>query len=278
MSTVDRVAVAGAHGPDPAGLDTPEIVVRLRGVSVPAPRWGPPLDHVSLAVRAGEMVVAAGPPDSGATTLVRVIAGAEQPGAGRVEIRGRREGGRGPGPVVGAGDLPGDLTVLAAVAELVTAADLGNRIAAAGRLLAAVGLDDRADRRPAELDAGERLRLGVARALAGGTGVVLLDDPLGGADAANRARLRRDLRSLQRALGFAAVCACPRGHEALELADRLAVMSHGRLVQVGEPRAVYDEPVSAERRHVPRGGQPGGRPGRRRRGGRCRRAGRHRAR
>jgi iron(III) transport system ATP-binding protein len=109
-------------------------------------------------------------------------------------------------------------------------------------LLALMGLEQQARRRPGQLSGGQQQRVALARAIAAGNDVVLFDEPLSNIDAKVREALRLELRRMQRELGFTAVYVTHDQTEALELADRIAVMRDGQLVQLGTGRDVYRDP------------------------------------
>src|SRR5918997_4213306 len=111
------------------------------------------------------------------------------------------------------------------------------------RALELVGLQHKADRHPHELSGGERQRVALARALAPGPDVVLLDEPFSSLDATLRADLRREVELILRDAGATAILVTHDQEEALTLADRLAVMREGRLVQTGAPEQVYTRPA-----------------------------------
>ena len=115
---------------------------------------------------------------------------------------------------------------------------------AVDELLALVGLDDWAEQRPSQLSGGQRQRMALARALAVEPRVLLLDEPFGALDANVRAELRRWLRRLHDEQGVTTVLVTHDQEEAMEVADRIAVMNNGRIEQVGSPREVYDKPAT----------------------------------
>jgi iron(III) transport system ATP-binding protein len=207
------------------------------------------VDDVSVAVRPGELFALLGPSGSGKTTLLRLIAGFDAPDAGTVTIGGRPVAGprcwvepehRGVGLVPQGDTLFPHLTV----ADNVAFGIRRNR-ARALDALELVGLADRADSRPAELSGGERQRVALARALAPGPSLILLDEPFSSLDAALRRRLRRDVVDILRTAGATAVLVTHDQEEALALADRVAVLRSGRLVQHGAPADLYWAPCDA---------------------------------
>jgi iron(III) transport system ATP-binding protein len=219
------------------------------------------LDDVSLEVPAGQVVVLVGPSGCGKTTLLRAIAGLEPPDAGTIEIHGdvcfdgdRRVDvapeRRRVSMVFQSYALWPHLTAEQNVAYPLRA-DRRTRLkraeaaARARDLLAVVGIGELGDQHPHQMSGGQRQRVALARALVAGSDVVLFDEPLSNVDARVRVQLRRELLDMQRRLGFAAVFVTHDQAEAMELADLVAVMGHGRLAQLGPPRAVYDHPATA---------------------------------
>ncbi|HEX8103886.1 MAG TPA: ABC transporter ATP-binding protein [Solirubrobacteraceae bacterium] len=205
------------------------------------------VDGVSLEVRPGELFALLGPSGSGKTTLLRLIAGFEAPEDGTVRLAGRAVAGagawvepehRGVGLVPQGDALFPHLTVGENVAFGVRRAPERAR-----RALELVGLADRAASRPGELSGGERQRVALARALAPGPSLVLLDEPFSSLDAALRGRLRRDVVDVLRRAGATGVLVTHDQEEALGLADRVAVLRDGRVVQCGAPTELYRRPV-----------------------------------
>ena len=208
---------------------------------------------VSLEVSPGELVAVLGPSGCGKTTLLRLIAGFERPDGGTVTI--------GDSTVAGAGfEVPPEkrrvgmvfqdyalfphLTVERNVAFGLERRPRDERRALTQRTLELVGLQHRGGSYPHELSGGERQRVALARALAPEPEVVLLDEPFSNLDATLRAGLRREVELILREAGTSALLVTHDQEEALSLADRLAVMREGELVQVDSPEAVYGRPAS----------------------------------
>ena len=214
------------------------------------------LDSVDLEVPAGRLVALLGPSGCGKTTLLRIIAGLETPDAGLVFLQGRI-----------ATDLPVQhrrvgfvfqhyalfrhMTVFDNIAFGLTvrrrrdrppAAQIRSRVA---DLLSLVQLEGSADRRPSQLSGGQRQRIALARALAVEPEVLLLDEPFGALDTQVRQELRRWLRRLHDALHFTSLFVTHDQQEALEVADSVVVLNHGRIEQRGSPREIYDAPASS---------------------------------
>jgi len=204
------------------------------------------VDGADLRVEAGELVALLGPSGSGKTTLLRLVAGFEVPDAGRVAIGGRTVAGEGVwaepdrrriGMVFQDGALFPHMTV---------AANLAFGRPRAGRVsecLELVGLAARGSAYPHELSGGERQRVALARALAADPDVVLLDEPFTALDESLRVELREEVAQILRAAGASALLVTHSQQEALSLADVVAVMRDGRVVQVGPPEEVYGAPA-----------------------------------
>ncbi|MDI4663918.1 sulfate/molybdate ABC transporter ATP-binding protein [Xanthobacter autotrophicus] len=214
------------------------------------------LDHVSLTIRSGELVALLGPSGSGKTTLLRIIAGLEWPDTGEVRFDGedalsRSVRERNVGFVFQHYALFRHMNVFENVAfglRVRRGADKLPEAAIRGKvneLLSLVQIDWLAERYPAQLSGGQRQRVALARALAISPRVLLLDEPFGALDAKVRKELRRWLRHLHEELPVTSVLVTHDQEEALELADRVVVMGHGRIEQVGSPAEVYDDPATA---------------------------------
>jgi iron(III) transport system ATP-binding protein len=221
------------------------------------------LHDVDLDVAAGEFCVLLGPSGCGKTTLLRCIAGLEAPTAGSIDVDGRQavvdgrvrlEPQRRPvGMVFQSYALWPHLSVAQNVAYPLTTGPRGDRPdKAAVRERVASVLDTMrighlAERRIGQLSGGQQQRVALARAVAAGNRVVLFDEPLSNIDAKVREDLRAELKSMQAELGFTAVYVTHDQVEALDLADRIVVLDHGRIAQAGTPEEVYFRPAT---RHV----------------------------
>jgi sulfate transport system ATP-binding protein len=214
------------------------------------------LRDVSLKVRHGELVALLGPSGSGKTTLLRIIAGLEFPDQGVVRFEGedateRSARDRRVGFVFQHYALFRHLSVFENVAFGLRVRPRRVRPMASmiqGRvheLLRLVQLDGLAQRLPSELSGGQRQRVALARALAVEPRVLLLDEPFGALDSRVRKELRRWLRRLHDDLGLTSVFVTHDQDEALELADRVVVMSQGRIEQIGSPEEVYHNPATS---------------------------------
>ena len=209
------------------------------------------LDDVSLEIPDGELTALLGPSGSGKSTLLRVVAGLEVPDEGRVEIAGRD-----------ATHVPPQRREIGFVFQHYAAfkhmtvrdnvafglkirkrpkADIEAKVS---ELLRIVGLDGFQRRYPAQLSGGQRQRMALARALAVEPRVLLLDEPFGALDAKVRAELRTWLRRLHEEVHVTTVLVTHDQEEAMEVADRIAVLDAGRVQQVGAPRELYETPAN----------------------------------
>lgn len=213
------------------------------------------LDDVSLDFPEGELVALLGPSGCGKTTLLRIIAGLESPDAGEVLFAGKDASGqhvreRQVGFVFQHYALFRHMTVFENIAFGLRVKPRAERPAEAvirqrvKELLELVQLDWLANRYPAQLSGGQRQRIALARALAVEPRVLLLDEPFGALDAKVRKDLRRWLRRLHDEMGLTSIFVTHDQEEALEVADRIVVMNHGKVEQQGSPEAVYDHPAS----------------------------------
>ncbi|UUU19198.1 ABC transporter ATP-binding protein [Streptomyces sp. DSM 40750] len=208
------------------------------------------LSGVDLTVRSGSLVAVLGPSGSGKTTLLRCVAGFEALDSGEIRIDGRRVATsdasvpperRRIAVVPQEGALFPHLSVLGNVAY-----GLGRSARRAGRAAAVldlVGLAGLQDRMPHHLSGGQQQRVAVARALAPRPPVVLLDEPFNALDAALRAEVRRDVWQALRADGATAVLVTHDQAEALSMAEEVAAMRDGRIIQSGPPELLYGSPA-----------------------------------
>jgi sulfate transport system ATP-binding protein len=213
------------------------------------------LDEVSLDFPEGELVALLGPSGCGKTTLLRIIAGLEQADSGTVLLEGRdathshvRE--RQVGFVFQHYALFKHMSVFDNVAFGLRMKPRGERPAEqriqekVHELLQLVQLDWLAERYPSQLSGGQRQRIALARALAVEPQVLLLDEPFGALDAKVRKELRRWLRKLHEELHVTSIFVTHDQEEALEVADRVVLMNHGKVEQQGAPEDVYNHPSS----------------------------------
>ena len=209
------------------------------------------LDDVSVAIPEGSLTALLGPSGSGKSTLLRVIAGLERPDEGEVliaeeDVTGRAPQRRGVGFVFQHYAAFKHMTVHDNVAfglkiRKRPKTEIADRV---HRLLKLVQLEGLAKRYPSQLSGGQRQRMGLARALAIDPAVLLLDEPFGALDARVRAELREWLRRLHDETHTTTVIVTHDQEEAMDVADQVAVMSNGRIEQVGSPRSVYEEPAN----------------------------------
>ena len=209
------------------------------------------VDDVSLEVGSGSLTALLGPSGSGKSTLLRIIAGLETPDDGRILLSGTdatalKPQKRNVGFVFQHYAAFKHMTVRENVAFGLKVrkrpkGEIRDRV---DELLNLVQLQNFGDRYPAQLSGGQRQRMGLARALAPEPQVLLLDEPFGALDARVRAELREWLRQLHDVVHVTTVFVTHDQEEAMEISDQIAVINHGRLEQVGNPRELYDEPAS----------------------------------
>jgi sulfate transport system ATP-binding protein len=214
------------------------------------------LRNVSLRVEAGELFALLGPSGSGKTSLLRIIAGLEYPDSGTVHFNDEdatrsaaRE--RQVGFVFQHYALFRHMSVFENIAFGLRVRPRESRPnehhirEKVNKLLKLIQLTPLADRYPSQLSGGQRQRVALARSLAVEPKVLLLDEPFGALDARVRKELRRWLRNLHDELRVASVFVTHDQEEALEVADRVAIMNHGQIEQTGAPGDVYDSPANA---------------------------------
>jgi putative spermidine/putrescine transport system ATP-binding protein len=209
------------------------------------------VDGVDLDIRRGEFFTLLGPSGSGKTTCLRMIAGFERPDEGRIELGGDDVSRLPPAerdvntvfqdyalfPHMSVGDNVAYGLKVKKVAK-------GERVQRVEEALAMVRLEGYGDRRPSQLSGGQRQRVALARALVNRPRVLLLDEPLGALDLKLRQQLQVELKGIQNEVGITFVYVTHDQDEALTMSDRIAVMDGGRVLQVGTPRDVYEEPGS----------------------------------
>jgi len=207
------------------------------------------VDRIDVAVEEGEVLALLGPSGCGKTTTLRLVAGFDRPDDGTVVLDGDEVAGprrfvpaerRRVGVVFQDYALFPHLTVAQNVGYGVR--DRTTRTRRVAEMLDLVGLAGEASRLPHELSGGQQQRVALARALAPDPALVLLDEPFSNLDAALRVRVRGEVRSILGEAGATAVFVTHDQEEALSLADRVAVMRAGRVLQVGEPAALYARP------------------------------------
>lgn len=230
------------------------IPISLEGVQKTYPAYGAggvthAVDSVSLEIRAGELFFLLGPSGCGKTTLLRMIAGFIPPTTGTIrfgtqDVTQVPPNQRNTGMVFQSYALWPHMTVGANVAfglnvRKVPAQETAERVRAA---LAAVRLEEYAARKPNQLSGGQQQRVALARALVIRPDVLLLDEPLSNLDAKLRVELRAEIRRICKSSGITTVYVTHDQKEALSMADRIAIMNRGRVVQVGTSESLYSQP------------------------------------
>ncbi|CUX81405.1 MAG: ABC-type iron(III) uptake system ATPase component FbpC [Roseibaca calidilacus] len=210
----------------------------------------PAVERASFELGQGEMLALLGPSGCGKTTTLRMIAGFEVPDAGHVRLRGQdithtAPEARGIGFVFQDYALFPHLTVLDNVKFGLRNLTRAKATARAEEMLRMVGLAGLAARRPHELSGGQQQRVALARTLAMAPPLVLMDEPFSNLDAAMRVETRQEVRKLLKQTGAAGIIVTHDQEEAMAVADRIAVMEAGRIVQIGTPDEIYRYPVSA---------------------------------
>ncbi len=233
----------------------PPLILRLEQITRQFSRHTPPaVSSVSLSLCQGDLLALLGPSGCGKTTLLRLIAGFEQPQNGTIEIAQQRVAGagcwvppeqRGVGMVFQDYGLFPHLTVRQNVEFGLIVhqkpALIKQRVQEAVALVRLEGMEDRY---PHQLSGGQQQRVALARALAPNPFLILLDEPLSNLDAQVRLQLRQELRAILKAAGASAILVTHDQEEALSIADQIAVMCRGHLEQVGSPEQLYQEPAS----------------------------------
>ncbi|NGM44186.1 ABC transporter ATP-binding protein [Rhodobacter sp. SGA-6-6] len=209
------------------------------------------VDGVDLTIAEGSFFAMLGPSGSGKTTCLRLISGFEQPTGGAIRIFGEDVSTTPPhlravNTVFQDYALFPHLNVRDNVAYglMVKGMARAPRYAKAEEMLALVHLEGYGDRKPAQLSGGQRQRVALARALVNEPRVLLLDEPLGALDLKLREAMQDELKALQVKLGLTFVFVTHDQHEALSMADSLAVFNEGKIAQIGTPQEIYDRPAS----------------------------------
>ena len=210
------------------------------------------VDNIDLSVSGGEFFSLLGPSGCGKTTTLRLIAGFEEPTAGRILLDGADVSAvpphkRNVNTVFQSYALFPFLSVFDNVAfglkhASVSKAELRQRV---GDALSLVSMTAYSTRRPAQLSGGQQQRVALARALVLNPSALLLDEPLGALDAKLRRSLKVELKALQERVGITFIYVTHDQEEALTMSDRLAVMNAGRIAQIGTPQEVYESPADA---------------------------------
>jgi putative spermidine/putrescine transport system ATP-binding protein len=209
------------------------------------------VDGVSLDIFDGEFFTMLGPSGSGKTTCLRLMAGFDQPTAGRIELHGADVTREPPY----ARDVNtvfqdyalfphmtvGDNVAYGLMIKKVPSAERRRRVA---EMLELVRLPGLGGRKPSQLSGGQRQRVALARALVNHPRVLLLDEPLGALDLKLRQQMQTELKAIQQRVGITFVYVTHDQEEALTMSDRLAVFNHGRIEQLGSPAEVYERPAT----------------------------------
>ena len=209
------------------------------------------LRDIHLRVNAGEMLCFLGPSGCGKTTLLRIIAGLETQTAGQILQNGKDVSWLPPdrrdyGIVFQSYALFPNLSIAdnvgyGLVNSRARRAEIKARV---DELLKLVGLPTSGHKYPSQLSGGQQQRVALARALATRPGLLLLDEPLSALDALERIRLRGEIRRLQKQVGITTIMVTHDQEEALSMADRIVVMNHGVIEQVGTPLDIYEQPAT----------------------------------
>ncbi|WP_049931504.1 ABC transporter ATP-binding protein [Halorubrum ezzemoulense] len=211
------------------------------------------VDDVSLDVRSGELLTFLGPSGCGKTTTLRTIAGLEEPTEGQITLGDEVVAGDGSfvpperrdvGIVFQNFALFPHLTVRENIAFGLTDADAAEREARVDELLELVEMTDHGEKTPDQLSGGQKQRVALARSLAPEPEVLLLDEPFSNLDVRLRVEMREEVRRILKEAGVTAVSVTHDQEEALSISDRVAVMSDGRIEQVGRPESVFERPES----------------------------------
>lgn len=206
---------------------------------------------IDLAIHQGEFFSILGPSGCGKTTTLRLIAGFEEPSSGELFIQGEAMGGVPPyrrpvNTVFQSYALFGHMSVADNVAfglriKNLPKAEIKDRVASALRL---VKMESFAQRKPSQLSGGQQQRIALARALVNRPAVILLDEPLGALDLKLRKEMQMELSTLHKELGLTFVMVTHDQEEALSLSDRIAVMNHAEVEQIGSPMEIYESPAT----------------------------------
>lgn len=224
--------------------------IRLNGCGKTFPDGTRALEPLTLEIEGGETVVLLGPSGCGKTTTLRIIAGLESPDQGGQILFGDEDVTSQPierrnvGMVFQSYALFPNMTVEQNVAYGLTVRKMGrdNKARRVGEMLDMMQITELAGRRIDQLSGGQRQRVALARAIAIRPRVLLLDEPLTALDALLRERLRVEIDQLLRGLGITAVYVTHDQSEAMSLGDRVVVMNHGVVAQIGSPREIYYRP------------------------------------
>jgi spermidine/putrescine transport system ATP-binding protein len=257
VAEVERAAVpqsrVASRTPEDAS-DVDAFAVALHGVTkrFPGGKGAEPVvavDDIELDIRDGEFFSLLGPSGCGKTTSLRMIAGFEYPSAGSIRIFGEEVGLKPPNKrpvntVFQSYALFPHMTVAQNIAfglemQDVSRKEISQRVA---DVIELVQLEGREQRKPRQLSGGQQQRVALARALVNRPKVLLLDEPLGALDLKLRQAMQVELKQMQEHVGITFVYVTHDQEEALTMSDRIAVMDSGKLLQVGSPEEIYDQP------------------------------------
>lgn len=211
------------------------------------------VDNLNLSIANGEFVVLLGPTGAGKTTTLRLIAGLEHPEKGTIGIGGREMGSQAPAGrdvafVFQQYSLYPHLTVyenlafpLKSPARKTTKAEIDMRVREVAKM---VRIDHKLENRATRLSGGEMQRVAIGRALVRRPAIYLMDEPLSSLDAKLRGELRLELKRIQKELGSTMLYVTHDQIEAMTMADRIGILSEGKLVQIGTPREIYTNPAN----------------------------------
>lgn len=235
------------------------IILQLDNLSKQFPKAKTPVvQNISLQLHQGELLSLLGPSGCGKTTLLRLIAGFEQPRSGTIEIAGQFVAGAGQWVPPEQRDVGMVFQDYALFPHLTVAENVAFGLGKSRRkrsgypskqvkelvktAIAQVGLTDLEKRYPHELSGGQQQRVALARALAPQPALILLDEPLSNLDVQVRLRLRQEIREILKSTGTSAVFVTHDQEEALSISDRIAVMRNGQIEQLDTPEAIYQTP------------------------------------
>ncbi len=209
------------------------------------------LNNVNFSLEKSEFICLLGPSGCGKTTLLRIIAGLDEPDSGQVFINGKEithlhTSKRNFGIVFQSYALFPNMTAIENISyglrnRKISKSEINNRTK---DLLALVNLDHAKNKYPSQLSGGEQQRVALSRALALSPDFLLLDEPLSALDAKVRARLRREIRETQKKLKIPTIMVTHDQEEALTMADRIVVMNKGEIMQIDNPQMIYECPVN----------------------------------
>ncbi len=209
------------------------------------------LENINLQVKDGEFITFLGPSGCGKTTLLRLIAGFEQPDTGSIYLNQENITTIPPerrpiNMVFQSYALFPHMTVFDNIAfglrcKKIAKSEITDRV---NNALAKIKMSEHANKKPQQLSGGQQQRVAIARAAVNEPNVLLLDEPLSALDYNLRKSMRVELKELQQRIGITFIFVTHDQEEALTLSDRIVVMDHGRIVQIGSPRDIYEEPIN----------------------------------